>query len=84
VDRLDRQHVEVVPPLPAAAHDGEQPGPLEHAEVLHHRAAVEVGDAGAQVGGGARPVAQQVEEPAAHRRGEGLERRVEHLVGHML
>jgi hypothetical protein len=84
VDRLDRQHVEVVPPLPAAAHDGEQPGPLEHAEVLHHRAAVEVGDAGTQVGGGARPVAQQVEEPAAHRRGEGLERRVQPVVRHML
>ena len=43
VDLLHRGGVQVVPAHPALAAGDDQAGPLEHAEVLHHGAAVQLG-----------------------------------------
>ena len=42
VDMLDRQRVQMVPPLPPLALDDHQLRLLQHLQMLHHRAAVEV------------------------------------------
>ena len=54
VDALDRHRVEMVPALPPLAADDDQPGFLEHAEMLHHRAAIERREACDEIAGGAR------------------------------
>ena len=46
---------------------------LEHAEVLHHGAAVEAREGGADLAGRPGPCAQQVEDLAARRMAEGAE-----------
>jgi hypothetical protein len=77
MDQLDREHVEVVPSLPPPALSDDQPGALEHADVLHGGTAVEFGEPVAQLAGRARVVLQQVEDLPAGAVGERLEEAIE-------
>lgn len=49
---VDRQGIEMVPPLPALAFDQDQVGRLQHFQMLHHGAAVYIGEMLAQCTGG--------------------------------
>ena len=80
VDVLDRYRVEMIPALAAAALGDDEPCILEHLEMLHHRAAVDIGEMDAQRARGQRLVLQIVQYLAPDRRGEGLEGRIELVV----
>ena len=73
VDVLDRQRREMVPTLTSSSLHEHESGLVQHLEVLHHRAPVEVRQRRAQLAAGARPVAQLVEQATAGRRGQRLE-----------
>ena len=73
VDRLDRHRVEVIEALAAFTDRHDQPGPFEHVQVLHHRAAVELGKLAAQCAGGQGLIAQNVEYGAPMMRGKRTE-----------
>jgi hypothetical protein len=73
VDALYRYRVEMIPAFPSLAADDDQPGFLEHPEMLHHRAAVEAGKARHEVAGRPRPVLQFVQQGAPGGRGQRLE-----------
>jgi hypothetical protein len=64
VDLFDRQRTEVVPAHPSLAFHDDQVCAFENAEVLHHRATVELGKAPANVAGGQRLDFQEIEDPA--------------------
>src|SRR5688572_12727131 len=54
VDLVDGQRIEVVPPLASLARRDHQVRLFEHLQMLHHRAAVELREQGAQGPGGRR------------------------------
>ena len=69
---LDRDGVQLVPALPPVAADEDDPGALQHAEVLHHRVARELGEHLAESGRRHRAVPQGIEDRAPMRRPESL------------
>ena len=73
VDFVDRQWVEMVPALAAAALRNDQARVFKHAQMLHDRAAVEVAKMGAQGAGGQRLVLEIIEDLPADLVAERLE-----------
>src|SRR5688500_18759712 len=76
VDLVDRQRIEVVPAFAPLARRDHQVRFLEHFQMLHDRAAIELRKQAAQHAGGQGLVAQLVEDLPADRRGQRLERPV--------
>ena len=72
VHRPQRHPVEVVPALPAPPPHDHQPGVLQHPQVLHDREPAQRREGPAQLPGGVRPVAQQVEDRPPGRVGQRL------------
>ena len=80
VDVLDRHRVQMIPPFAAAPLGDHQPRVLQHLQMLHHRAAVDVGEMAAQRAGRQRLVLEIIEDLSPDRRGERLEGRIELVV----
>ena len=76
VDLLEGDGVQMVPTLPSTPDGDDQFRLFQHPQMLHHRAAVELGKMRAERAGGQRLVPQIVEDLAADRRGQGFENAV--------
>ncbi len=76
MDELDRNGVEIVPPLATLAACDDEAGSLEHAEVLHDGASVESVKAGAQIASREWRAFEQVKDLAAARIGKCFEDQV--------
>src|SRR5215212_7196695 len=79
VDLLDGQRVEVVPAEAALAPDDDQAGLLQDAEVLHDRAAVELGEVAAEVARRAGLRLEQVEDAPSATVSQRFEYKLLHL-----
>lgn len=73
IDLPNGHDVEIVPAILSLLPDKDQPGPLEHPQVLHHGTAVEIAKIRTQVACRLRFIAEQVEQLSAPAVGKSFE-----------
>lgn len=67
VNLVNRQGVEVVPALSSAPFHDDEIGRFQNLQVLHHAAAVKLGEQRAELACGHGQIAQMIQKPASHR-----------------